>query len=546
MFTQRIILTLATGIAISVSAAAAKTNPASSPKLLPGLGEVHHPVATKNSQAQQFFDQGLKLVFGFNHDEARKSFQRAAELDPKLAMAWWGVSLTLGPNYNLPADLEREKAGYDVAQRAVVLKPNASESERAYIDAVAVRYSNDPKADLHQLDVLDKDAMSKVAARYPDDLDAVTLYAESAMNLNPWKLWTADGKPAEGTEEIVRVLESVLKRDPNHLGANHYYIHAVEASPHPERALPSAARLEKLAPAEGHLAHMPAHIYARVGDHFASAHCNEAAIAADKKFLGETQEQGIYRMMYYSHNLHFLAFASCMNGNFAGAKDAAAKLVANVAPGVKAMPMLEGFLPTPIVVLFAFEHWNDLLKLPAPDPSFVTTNAVWHSLRGVAFANTGKTAEAEQEQKQFRELAAKIQPEQMYDMLNNVGAVFKIHEHLLAAEIARSRHDDKAAIDSLKQAIAAEDALNYSEPPPWYPPVRPILGRVLLENKDFAEAEKIFRADLEKHPRNARALAGLRDCLNAQGRKYDADQIDQQFHAAWKVAAATNAAASKR
>jgi len=527
-----------------VSIAATKNEPG--PRLMPGLGDVHHPVSTKNREAQQFFDQGLKLVYGFNHDEARRSFQRAAGLDPKLAMAWWGVALTLGPNYNLPVDLEREKAGYDAVQRAVSLQENASEPERAYINALTVRYSNDPHVDLHALDRAYKEAMGKLAARYPDDLDAVTLYAESAMNLNPWKLWTADGKPAEGTDEIVATLESVLKRDPNHLGANHYYIHAVEASPHPERALPSAARLEKLAPAEGHLAHMPAHIYARVGDHFASAHCNEAAIAADKKFLGETQEQGIYRMMYYSHNLHFLAFASCMNGNFAGAKDAAAKLVANVAPGVKAMPMLEGFLPTPIVVLFAFEHWNDLLKLPAPDPSFVTTNAVWHSLRGVAFANTGKTAEAEQEQKQFRELAAKIPPEQMYDMLNNVGAVFKIHEHLLAAEIARSRHDDKAAIDSLKQAIAAEDALNYSEPPPWYPPVRPILGRVLLENKDFAEAEKIFRADLEKHPRNARALAGLRDCLNAQGRKYEADQIDQQFHAAWKVAAATNATASKR
>ncbi len=527
-----------------VSIAATKNEPR--PRLMPGLGDVHHPVSTKNREAQQFFDQGLKLVYGFNHDEARRSFQRAAGLDPKLAMAWWGVALTLGPNYNLPVDLEREKAGYDAVQRAVSLQENASEPERAYINALTVRYSNDPHVDLHALDRAYKEAMGKLAARYPDDLDAVTLYAESAMNLNPWKLWTADGKPAEGTDEIVATLESVLKRDPNHLGANHYYIHAVEASPHPERALPSAARLEKLAPAEGHLAHMPAHIYARVGDHFASAHCNEAAIAADKKFLGETQEQGIYRMMYYSHNLHFLAFASCMNGNFAGAKDAAAKLVANVAPGVKAMPMLEGFLPTPIAVLFAFEHWNDLLKLPAPDPSFVTTNAVWHSLRGVAFANTGKTAEAEQEQKQFRELAAKIPPEQMYDMLNNVGAVFKIHEHLLAAEIARSRHDDKAAIDSLKQAIAAEDALNYSEPPPWYPPVRPILGRVLLENKDFAEAEKIFRADLEKHPRNARALAGLRDCLNAQGRKYEADQIDQQFHAAWKVAAATNAAASKR
>src|SRR5438270_12861889 len=221
-------------------------------------------------------------------------------------MAWWGVSLTLGPNYNMPDDAEREKAGYDAAQRAVALKPNASESERGYIDAVALRYSNDPGADLHQLDVTYKDAMSKLAARYPDDLDAVTLYAESAMNLNPWHLWTADGKPTEGTEEIVRVLESVLKRDPNHLGANHYYIHAVEASPHPERALPSAARLEKLAPAAGHLVHMPSHIYARVGDYAAAAHWNEVAAKTDERFLAKTHGQGVYRMMYYSHHLHFL------------------------------------------------------------------------------------------------------------------------------------------------------------------------------------------------------------------------------------------------
>jgi tetratricopeptide (TPR) repeat protein len=544
VFRFRIVALISLCVGSMVSIAATKNEPA--PRLLSGLGDVHHPVSTKNREAQQFFDQGLKLVFGFNHDEARKSFQRAAELDPNLAMAWWGVSLTLGPNYNLPVDLEREKAGYDAAQRAVALRPNASESERAYIDAVAVRYSNDPKADLHQLDVTYKDAMSKLAARYPDDLDAVTLYAESAMNLNPWHLWTADGKPAEGTEEIVRVLESVLKRDPNHLGANHYYIHAVEASPHPERALASAARLEKLAPAAGHLVHMPAHIYSRVGDHAASVHCNEVAVAADKKFLAATREQGIYPLFYYSHNLHFLAFAASMEGNFAEAKDTAAHLVANVAPGVKAMPMLEGFLPTPIVVLFAFERWDDLLKLPVPDSSFLITNAVWHSLRGVAFANTGKTAEAEKEQGAFRELTAKIPPDTMYDMLNKTGAVFKVHDHLLAGMIARSRHDDKGAIDSLTQAVAAEDALNYSEPPPWYPPVRPMLGHVLLEAKQLPEAEKVFRADLDRNPRDGRALSGLRDCLHAQGRKYEADQIDQQFHAAWKVAAATNAAASKR
>jgi tetratricopeptide (TPR) repeat protein len=541
MFAKILGATFAISIALCVastgSRAATKNEPP--PRLMSGLGDVHHPVSTKNRQAQQFFDQGLKLVYGFNHDEARRSFQHAAELDPKLAMAWWGVALTLGPNYNLPVDLEREKASYDAVQRAVSLQESGSDPERAYINALVVRYSNDPHVDLHALDRAYKEAMGKLAARYPDDLDAVTLYAESIMNLNPWHLWTPDGKPAEGTDEIVATLESVLKRDPNHIGANHYYIHAVEASLHPERALPSAGRLEKLAPAAGHLAHMPAHIYARVGDHSASAHCNEAAIAADKKFLGETNEQGVYRMMYYSHNLHFLAFASCMNGNFAEAKDAAAKLVANVAPGVKAMPMLEGFLPTPIVVLFAFDRWNDILKLPAPDKSLESTSAVWHSLRGIAFANIGKTSEAEQEQKGFRDLVAKIPPERMYDQLNNAGAVFKIHEHLLAAEIARSRHDDKAALDSLKQAVAAEDALNYSEPPPWYPPVRPTLGRLLLATNQAAGAEKVFRDDLDRNPRDARALAGLRDSLNAQGRKYEADQIDQQFHAAWKVAAVT-------
>jgi hypothetical protein len=525
-----------------LAANAATKNPQPPPRLISGLGEVHHPVSTNNRQAQQFFDQGLKFVYGFNHDEARRSFQRAAELDPKLAMAWWGVALTLGPNYNLPIDPEREKAGYDAAQKAITLQENASEAERAYIGALSVRYSNDPKVDLQALDRAYKDAMGKVAARYPDDLDAATLYAESIMNLNPWKLWTADGKPAEGTEEIVATLESVLKRNPNHLGANHYYIHAVEASPHPERALPSAARLEKLAPAEGHLAHMPAHIYARVGDHSASARCNQVAMAADKKFLAETNEQGFYRLMYYSHNMHFLAYADCMRGDFNGAKAAADQLVTNASPGVKNIPMLEGFIPTPIIVLLGFERWSDILKFPKPEDSLVLTNAVWHSARGVALANLGKTADAETEQKAFRDLVSKMPPNEMYDMLNDRSAVFKIHENLLSGAIAHSRRDDNAAIDFLKQAVAAEDALNYAEPPPWYPPVRPTLGRLLLAIKQAGEAEKVFREDLERRPRDARGLSGLRDALKAQGRNYEAEQIDQQFQAAWKVADAAGAA----
>src|SRR5438309_2631977 len=289
IFRFRAVLLISLCAGSTVSLAVVKNEPP--PRLMPGLGEVHHPVSTKNREAQQFFDQGLKFVFGFNHDEARRSFQRAAELDPELAMAWWGVALTLGPNYNLPVDPAREKAGCDAVQRALALQENASDPERAYINALSVRYSNDPKADLHKLDLDYKNAMLKLIQRYPDDLDATTLYAESSMNLNPWHLWAADGKPAEGTEEIVATLESVLKRDPNHLGANHYYIHAVEASPHPERGLASALRLGQLAPAAGHLVHMPAHIYARVGDHPAAAHCNAIAAAADKKFLAATHEQ---------------------------------------------------------------------------------------------------------------------------------------------------------------------------------------------------------------------------------------------------------------
>ena len=522
----------------AVAASPAKAPPPA--HLMSGFGEVHHPVSTKNKQAQDFFDQGLKFVYGFNHDEARRSFEQAARLDPKLAMAWWGVALTLGPNYNLPVDPEREKAGYDAVQKAVALQANASEPERAYINALVVRYSNDPKADLPALDRAYKDAMAKLSARYPDDLDADTLYAESIMNLNPWHLWTPDGKAAQGTDEIVSTLESVLKRDPNHLGANHYYIHAVEASTHPERALPSAARLEKLAPAAGHLVHMPSHIYARVGDHVAAAHSNVVAAAADKAYLAQTKAQGVYPLMYYSHNLHFLAYADTMDGNFNEAKDAAARLVTNVTPGVKTMPDLEGFLPTPLLVLVAFERWPDIMKLPAPDPTLRVTTAAWHFARGMAQANTGNTSGAAEEQLAWQAQVAQIPPDTMYDQLNKTSAVFEVQKNVLLGALARSRGDHKDAVDNFTRAVAAEDALNYSEPPPWFPPVRPLLGRELMAGQQFAEAEKVFRADLEKNPRDGRALAGLRDALTAQNRTYEAAQIDEQYKTAWRTASSSS------
>src|SRR5271157_6274289 len=285
--------------------------------LLSGLGTLHHPVSTKNASAQEFFDQGLRLIYAFNHDEAARSFQKAAELDPKLAMAYWGIAEAVGPNYNDPASADRFKRAHEAIQKAVDLSGNASDAERGYIFAMAKRFPADPKSDLRKAAEDYRDAMREVVKNNPDDLDAATLFAESGMNLHPWGLWHQDGTPHEGTEEIVATLESVIKRDPNHLGALHYYIHAVEASNSPERALAAANRLASLAPAAGHIVHMPAHVYIRTGDYAAAVKTNEEAAAVDRAYIQRSGAQGIYPMMYYSHNLHFIAMCSAMTGDYA-------------------------------------------------------------------------------------------------------------------------------------------------------------------------------------------------------------------------------------
>src|SRR5712692_9095413 len=327
---MKLVLVAVTFLMLSTTTSAQHAHEASNdtkrPSLMPGLGDVRHPVSTASSDAQRFFDQGLALVYGFNHAEAVRSFKHAAELDPQSAMAYWGIALALGPNINMDVDAEHEKGAYEAVQKAVSLAAKASEPERAYIQALAKRYSNDPRADLKKLAVNYRNAMADVVRRFPDDLDAATLYAESLMDLRPWQLWSSDGKPAEGTEELVAVLESVLRRNPGHTGANHYYIHAVEASPHPEWALPSAVRLKVLAPAAGHLVHMPAHIDIRTGDYEAAARSNAYAAEADRQYFTATGEQGMYPMMYYSHNLHFLAVANSMQGRYRDAKRAADQL----------------------------------------------------------------------------------------------------------------------------------------------------------------------------------------------------------------------------
>src|SRR5271169_4717170 len=363
--------------------------------LVTGLSDLHHPVSTKNLQAQEFFDQGLRFIYAFNHDEAARSFQHAAELDPKLAMAYWGVAEAVGPNYNDPADPDRYKRAHEAVQEAVDLSAAASPSEQAYIQALAKRFPADPTSDLKKAAEDYRDAMRQLVSDFPDDLDAATLFAESGMNLHPWGLWHQDGTPVEGTDEIVVTLESVLKRDPNHLGAVHYYIHAVEASNNPERALAGATRLAALAPGAGHIVHMPAHIYIRTGDYEAAVKTNEQAAEVDRAYIKATGAQGIYPMMYYSHNLHFVAMCGAMNGSYAEARKNADLLVANVGPHVKDMPPLEGFMTIPMAVEIRFHHWNEILKIPAPDSGMKITTGFWHFARGMALAGTGKLGEAE-------------------------------------------------------------------------------------------------------------------------------------------------------
>jgi tetratricopeptide (TPR) repeat protein len=504
--------------------------------LVTGLGDLHHPVSTHDPQAQKFFDQGLRFIYAFNHDEAARSFQHAADLDPKLAMAFWGVAEAVGPNYNDPADPERYKQAHDAAQKAVELSSGASPSEQAYIQAMARRFPADPKSDLKKAAEEYHDAMRQVASEFPDDLDAATLFAESGMNLHPWGLWHPDGTPEAGTEEVVSTLESVLKRDPNHLGAVHYYIHAVEASPSPERALAGANRLASLAPAAGHIVHMPAHVYIRTGDYEAAVKTNEQAAALDRAYIKATGAQGIYPMMYYSHNLHFIAMCSAMNGNYTEARKNAAMLAEHVGPAVKMMPPLEGFMTIPVAVELRFHHWDEMLKMPQPDPAMKTATVFWHFGRGLALAATGQVSEAEAEYKVVSDAEAATPPDVIFAMPFNNKAkdIMKIAKNVLGANIAIAKKDNAGAIVMLRQAVAIQDTLKYGEPPDWFFPVRESLGAVLLMTGDAVGAEKVFREDLDRNPRNPRSLFGLHQVLIQQKRDYDAGFVQKQFDASWK------------
>ena len=503
--------------------------------LVEGLGDVAHPVSTSNSEAQRFFNQGLAYVYAFNHDEAIRSFRRAAELDPKLAMAHWGAALALGSNYNLQANEDQLKQAFVHLKKAQSLSQNATEHERAYITALSKRYSEDTKADAKNLAAEYKAAMAQLVRQYPDDLNATTLYAESMMNLRPWQLWASDGTPAEGTLEIIATLESVLKRDPTHTGANHYYIHAVEASPNAERALPSANRLGGLAPNAGHLVHMPSHIYIRTGDYNEAAKSNADAIVADRNYIAASGAKGVYPMMYYNHNIHFLAAAHAMNGNYEDAMKSARELEQNVGPHIKAMPMLEMFLPYTTISRVRFRKWDEVLKVNKPAAELKIVTAYWHFSRGLAFVETGKQSSADSELKALKSVRSTVPANA--PLGNSIAQqVLLVAENVLEGKLALARGDRKAGLALFHKAIEAEGRVGYNEPPDWDLPVREWLGGELLAGREFAAAEEVFREELKIHPRNGRALFGLVESLKGQGKTSSAQLVHREFERAWKKA----------
>lgn len=519
----------------------APVTPSASTDPRPGFGNHHHPIATSNPEAQRHFDQGFNFVFGFNHEEAVKSFTRAAELDPKAAMPHWGIAWALGPNYNLDVDEPRAKQAHAAIAAALALSQGGPAHERAYIEAQAIRFPSDASPDRAALARRYAEAMGALWRRYPDDLDAATLHAEALMNLRAWKLWTLDGQPAEGTETLLGVLEGVLARDPNHLGANHYYIHCVEASPTPGRALGPAARLPGLAPAAGHLVHMPAHVHARTGDHAAAARANLGGAEADREYFKTAPSDTIYGMAYYSHNLHFLADSETMRGRLAAAKSAAADLAKQLGPHTQMMPMVESMITMQQSVLLRFGRVDEILAGASPPVDHHVELAWWHFARGVAFAHQRKVAEATEERAALV-AATKAVPESALfggTGLDSAAHILALATTVLDARIAWASDARAESIRRWRAAVKEADAVPYDEPPVFFYPVRESLGAALLLSGDAAGAELVFREDLRRFPRNARSLFGLHEALMKQGKATDAAWVKRQFDTAWKDADST-------
>ena len=511
--------------------------PAPRTALLGNLGSYSRPIKTASAEAQKWFDEGLNLLYGFNHEESFRSFERAAALDPQSPMPHWGMALALGTNINDPAPADRiQKAAVHLAE-AQKRAANGSPVEQALIAALTIRYTG--AAEQPAREQAYAAAMGEAAKKFADDLDVATLYAESLMNLRPWQLYTKDAKPEPGTDTIVASLERVMKANPNHPGANHYYIHAVEASTRPDRAVAAAGRLETLVPGAGHLVHMPAHIYIRTGQYARSAKSNADAAAVDEKYFKATGATGFYPVMYYGHNLQFESAAAMFAGNFAQSRSAAQRTVKLVDPVAGEMAMVEPYAQQEVTVLLRFGRWDEVLAVKAPPAARTIQTSLHHYARGAALAAQGKAADAAKEREMFIASSAKVSKDIMIGATNTAVGLLQVAAHDLDGRIAMAGGDAKAAIDAFTKGVAAEDGLSYNEPPDWLLPVRERLGVALLTGSRARDAERVFREDLRHNVGNPRALLGLARSLEAQKKTAAAAEARKQFEEAWRGADVT-------
>jgi hypothetical protein len=498
------------------------------------LGNHQFPVSTKNKQAQLFMNQGLNLSYAFNHAEAARAFREAARQDPNLAMAYWGQALVLGPNINAPMDPHAEGPAFQALKKAIELKPKASPREQAYIDALSERYSGNA-ADRHARDQAYAAAMYKLQQKFPDDLDAATLYAESMMDLRPWGYWTRDGQPYQGMDEVVSLIEKVIAKNPLHPGALHLYIHLLEATDNVGKAEGAADRLLTLMPAAGHMVHMPAHIYQRVGRYNDAVRSNELAIAADEDYISQCQAQGLYPMGYYPHNIHFLWFAATANGESKIAIDSARKAASKVPDeALQQIPLMAIFRVVPYYALTRFGKWDDMLKEPEPPAFSPYARGVWHYARGIAFVRKGQLDEANQELTKVKELLTDKALDQPLFSPNTGHSVLSIAPEVLSGEIDAANKNYDSAIAHLERAVRLEDALVYTEPAEWHYPPRQALAAVLLQAGRAPEAETVYWADLKKNRNNGWSLYGLMKALQAQGKTADASLVEARFKKAWE------------
>ena len=532
---------VAAAIVISCTTQSSRRAEESSNEKLPaplfsGLGNLHHPVTTPSKLAQRYFDQGMILLYGFNHAEAIRSFDAVAQLDPNCAMAHWGMAYAYGPNINMPMLDNAVPKAWEALQKAIALKEKASARERAYIDALAKRYAESPPKPRAPLDQAYAEAMRDLAKQYPDDLDAQTLFAEALMDTAPWNYWQKDGTMKPNAKEALAAVESVLSRDRRHPGADHLHIHLVEAGPHPEAAEASADRLGKFAPTAGHLVHMPSHIYARVGRYHDASKVNELASKSDESYLAQCKQQGMYPGGYYPHNVHFLFFATALEGRSADCI-AAAKKLSQYTTELRCGAM-EGARQryVPILAYARFGRWGDVLKEAEPAAEYPYDRAMWHYARGVALASKGNADEAAREQEQFNELAGTEKVTSMDTPYFPGTKILAIAKEVLAGKVAAARGNSGDALQHLGKGVELEDAMPYMEPPYWYYPVRQSLGAALIKAGNTTEAERVFRAELEKLPGNGWPLYGLEQSLRAQQKNEDAERVARDFRRAWKAA----------